>query len=211
MSKDRDKERDHSKSARRQEIHDRRRKEGQRRMLIFGGLGALALALIGFFIWQVVGQRPSGEVGEVIAVPPEYVNHIAIGTIPGPYPSDPPAGGVHYPQTFDAKFYEETDLASLPEHPEGYLVHNLEHGYVIFWYNCDKLSQSDCDTLKSQIRQVMADFNGVKLIAFPWKTLDVPLVMTSWGRLQRFETFDKDLASRFIRSNLNHSPEPNAS
>ena len=27
-------------------------------------------------------------------------------------------------------------MPNLPQYPEGYLVHNLEHGYVIFWYNC---------------------------------------------------------------------------
>lgn len=45
---------------------------------------------------------------------------------------------------------------------------------------------------------------------YPWKSLEVPLAMTSWGRLQRFETFDAAQASAFIKANRNRAPEPNA-
>ena len=101
-------------------------------------------------------------------------------------------------------------MASLPQYPEGYLVHNQEHGYVIFWYNCDILSADVCENLKTQIRQVMDKFGDTKLIAFPWKALDIPVIMTSWGQMERFPVFDPNEASAFIRANRNHSPEPNA-
>jgi hypothetical protein len=64
--------------------------------------------------------------------------------------------------------------------------------------------------LKSQIRSVMDELGGTKLIAYPWNSLDVSLVVTSWGRLQRFETFDAEQAQAFYRANLNKAPEPNA-
>jgi hypothetical protein len=56
----------------------------------------------------------------------------------------------------------------------------------------------------------MDDFNSFKLIAFPWPSQDVPVAMTSWGRLQRFESFDPQLATAFIEANRNKAPEPNA-
>jgi hypothetical protein len=56
----------------------------------------------------------------------------------------------------------------------------------------------------------MDDFDSEKLIAFPWPSLDVPVVMTSWGRLQRFDSFDPQLAAAFVQANRNKSPEPNA-
>jgi hypothetical protein len=62
-------------------------------------------------------------------------------------------------------------------------VHSLEHDYVIFGYNCQPLD--------------------------PWDTIDAPVVMTSWGRLHRFETFNVDEAVSFVERNLNKSPEPN--
>ena len=56
----------------------------------------------------------------------------------------------------------------------------------------------------------MDDLGGTKLIAYPWPSLDVPLVMTSWGRLQRLETFDSEQTKAFYRANLNRAPEPDA-
>lgn len=89
-------------------------------------------------------------------------------------------------------------------------MHNLEHGYGIFWYNCAELNEGDCTTLKSDIQSVMNDFNSNKLIAFPWPSLDISVAMTSWGRLQRFETFDPESAAAFINTNRYRAPEPNA-
>jgi len=56
----------------------------------------------------------------------------------------------------------------------------------------------------------MDELGGTKMIAYPREFIDVPLVMTSWGRLQRFETFNAEQAKAFYRANLNKSPEPNA-
>jgi hypothetical protein len=191
---------------RRQQIQARQRRQKLVTTFTWGGLGIAVIALVGLLIWRAV--RPAA--GEAVAVPVNSSQHIAVGTPPGPYNTDPPAGGVHYDETLPTKFYEEADVATLPDYPEGYLVHNLEHGYVIFWYNCAVVDEAGCTLLKQQIQQVMDDFDGVKLIAFPWKSLDVPVVMTSWGRLQRFETFNPAQARAFVKANRNHAPEPNA-
>ncbi len=81
---------------------------------------------------------------------------------------------------------------------------------MIFWYNCAALAGGNCDQLKEEIRGVIDEFDGVKVLAFPWESLDVPVAATSWGRLQRFESFDSDLGRRFVRGNRNKAPEPNA-
>ena len=174
--------------------------------LTWAGVGIGVLAIVGLLIWQTA--QPASGMGETIPV--NSRQHIPEGTDPGPYSSDPPAGGAHYPTTLPAKLYQEQDLASLGKYPQGYLVHNLEHGYVIFWYNCASLDDAGCQKLKSQIQGVLDQFDGVKVMAFPWNSLDVPVVATSWGRLQRFETFDPGLAARFVRANRNKSPEPDA-
>lgn len=194
------------KASKRQASQARKRKQRFTSSLIWGGLGIGALVIVGTILWQ--SFRPSA--GEAVSIPANYETHIEEGTPPGPYPSDPPAGGVHYASELDAKFYQEADLTSLPEYPEGSLVHNLEHGYVIFWYNCTELDEAGCTQLKDSIQQVMDEFDGVKLIAFPWNSLEVPVAMTSWGRLQRFETFDQSRARAFIKANRNRAPEPNA-
>lgn len=173
--------------------------------IVWGGVGLITLSVVGYFIWTASRPTP----GESIAVMPE-LGHVAEGADPGPYNSDPPTSGKHYASEFDTGFYEETDTEAQAAYPEGYLVHNLEHGYVIFWYNCRLLAEQECQALKSQVREVMERENNFKVIAFPRTSLDVPVVMTSWGRMQRFESFDMQTAQAFVRLNRNKAPEPNA-
>ncbi|MBI5354023.1 MAG: DUF3105 domain-containing protein [Chloroflexi bacterium] len=186
---------------RRQQLHDRQRKQKLRSGLTWGGIGVVVLAIIGLVIWQ--GVRPAaGESVQIMVSDP----HIPVDSDPGQYNSDPPTSGRHYAEEARAGFFDNNNY----QFPAGYLVHNLEHGYVIFWYNCDLLDESGCTNLKEQIKTTIDDLGGVKLIAYPWPSLDIPLVMTSWGRLQRFETFDAEQAKAFYRSNLNKAPEPDA-
>jgi hypothetical protein len=169
--------------------------------LVWGGIGVAVIAIIGFIIWQ--GIRPAaGESFPVMVSSP----HIPLETDPGLYNSDPPTSGLHYASELDAGFYDTNSY----KFPAGYLVHNLEHGYVIFWYNCGLLDETGCTSLKGKIKATMDDLGGTKLIAYPWPSLDVPLVMTSWGRLEKFESFDADKARAFYRANLNKAPEPDA-
>jgi hypothetical protein len=182
-----------------------RRERNQRQKLISNltwvGIGAVVISVIGFMVWQ--GVKPAaGESIPIMTSAP----HLPTDSDPGQYNSDPPTSGLHYAEEAQAGFYDE----NLYTYPAGYLVHNLEHGYVIFWYNCNLLEESACSELKSQIRSTIDELGGTKLVAYPWNSIDVPLVMTSWGRLQRFETFDSEQAKAFYRSNLNKAPEPNA-
>ena len=137
--------------------------------------------------------------------------HVPEGQDPGPFNSDPPTSGRHYSQPFDPGFYEEGDLETQVDYPAGHLLHNLEHGYVIFWYNCDELDNAvDCDDLKEQIKNVMNRFLGAKMVAFPWASIDEPVVMTTWGQMLRFDKFDERAAREFVQANRNRAPEPNA-
>lgn len=190
-----------SSKIKRQQIRERQRRQRITTSLIWGGIGAGLLAILGFIVWQ--GVRPAaGKSVPIMTSSP----HIATDADPGQYNSDPPTSGLHYADTLQAGFYETNDY----QYPAGYLVHNLEHGYVILWYNCDLLDEAGCAELKSQIHSVMDELGGFKMIAYPWNSIDVPVAMTSWGRLQRFETFDAEQAKAFYRANLNKAPEPNA-
>jgi hypothetical protein len=58
-------------------------------------------------------------------------DHRDVGSDLG-YDAAPPAAGPHYPTwaPLERKFYSAKDRPEL-----GYLVHNLEHGYNILWYD----------------------------------------------------------------------------
>ena len=190
----------------REKLRVKQQRKAMQTRLIWGGLGAIVLAALGLLVFQ--GVRPA--TGDVVAIPANYEEHIEEGVDPGPFPSNPPAGGRHYASELDAGFYEENSSQTQIAYPEGYIGHNLEHGYVVFWYNCTSLSESECGTLKSEIKAVMDDFGGTKLIAFPWPSFGGPVAMTSWGRIQRFDSFDPNTAAAFIKANRNKAPEPNA-
>jgi len=190
-----------SAKTQRQERRERNQRQKTISNLIWGGIGVAILVTIGLVILQGTKPAAGESISEMVRSP-----HIPTDTDPGQYNSNPPTSGRHYAEEASAGFYD----TNIYTYPAGYLVHNLEHGYVIFWYNCDLLGKSACTDLKLQIRSVIDELGGTKLIAYPWNSIDVPLVMTSWGHLQRFETFDVEQAKAFYRANLNRSPEPNA-
>lgn len=194
------------KKSNRNQRRTRRKRQKSNRNLLWIGVGVIVVVVIGFVIWKIV--RPS--VGESIPIMASSGEHVPEGDDPGPFITDPPTSGRHYANEYKAGFYEPSEPEVNVAYPEGYLIHNLEHGYVIFWYNCEILNEDECSTLKGRILEVMVEFDNFKLIAFPWPTADAPLVMTSWGQLQEFQAFDADRARNFIRSNRNRAPEPNA-
>ena len=180
---------------------------------------ALLVIVVGYFIISsaTTPAKPAATImptalaekdmlGEM--VPPTGAgDHIPDDSDPGQYNSNPPTSGHHYQQWANVGFY---DTNTYGKYPQGHLVHNLEHGYIIFWYNCKILSESQCVDLKTQIKGVMSAAENFKLIAYPWDLIDVPLVMTSWGFKLPFKTFDATLAKTFIDQHRNRAPEPGA-
>jgi hypothetical protein len=92
------------------------------------------------------------------------------------YPDAPPAFGQHWnvaglaPATFERKFYTAGDRPELES-----LVHNLEHGYTILWY--DETAAEDDDMLNT-IEGIADKFTSdddnfrLKFIAAPWTAED---------------------------------------
>jgi hypothetical protein len=196
-----------AKSQRQTMREAKRRRERQQKILLYGGLGAAVVAAVVLIVLLTQTNPASAQImGDPVAISSSA--HIPESDQPGPYASNPPAGGPHYESVLTARFYEESDLAGLIANPEGSLVHNLEHGYVIFWYNC-QADGVNCDDLKQTIQEVMDETGRTKLIAFPWPDMEVPLAMTSWGRILEFSQVDAGLMKQFVLGNRYKAPEPN--
>lgn len=188
------------KSSKREQMRARQRRQKIKSSLIWGGLGLGVLAIIGSIVWQGVSPRTGEE------IPIMSTSHVPVDSDPGAYNSNPPTSGPHYGNVLETGFYETNTY----QYPAAYLIHNMEHGYVIFWYNCANLGEGGCSELKSQIKAVMDEVNNVKVIAYPSDSINVPIAMTSWGRLQKLEAFNAAQVRAFYKTNLNKSPEPNA-
>ncbi|MBA2956340.1 DUF3105 domain-containing protein [Nocardioides sp. MAH-18] len=99
--------------------------------------------------------------------------HVPVGTEVD-YPDSPPAFGKHWneagvaPAPFARKFYTTEDRPEIEA-----LVHNLEHGYTILWY--DETIADDDDAL-ADVQAIAEKFDGDslrdKFIAAPWQKSD---------------------------------------
>lgn len=91
------------------------------------------------------------------------------------YDHSPPAFGSHWnvrgvaPAAFERKFYTENDRPELES-----LVHNLEHGYNVIWYDD---TAADDGEMMDQLRAIAAKYQGTdnfrnKVIVAPWTAED---------------------------------------
>jgi hypothetical protein len=100
--------------------------------------------------------------------------HVPTGT-PVPYEDAPPAFGAHWnepgtaPAPMDRKLYTEDDRPELES-----LVHNLEHGYTILWYDDTVAGDEDqMQELRAIARKLAGTSNfRTKFIAAPWTSED---------------------------------------
>jgi hypothetical protein len=98
-------------------------------------------------------------------------DHVPVGT-PLTVEDAPPAFGQHYDvwESMDRKFYSTADRPEL-----GKLIHNLEHGFTILWY--DETAADDADMM-SDIKAIAKKFEGDdsnfrnKFKAAPWLSND---------------------------------------
>jgi hypothetical protein len=81
------------------------------------------------------------------------------------YPDSPPAFGEHYgtPDPMTRKLYTEGDRPEL-----GTLVHNLEHGYTILWYD---QTVADDNEQMTELRGIADKFAGTSNFRFKFKAV----------------------------------------
>ena len=169
-------------------IRNKQKSADKRRgFAIVGVCIAIAVALIGAALIKPVGDwwslrgyenKELSEIGAKADACGEITtkkangeqDHVEPGT-PIPYEDAPPAFGQHYnePDPMDRKLYTTSDRPEL-----GTLVHNLEHGYTILWY--DKTIADD-DTMMDELRGIAAKLQGTsnlrdKFKAVPWTSDD---------------------------------------
>lgn len=189
----------------REKRRQRRRQDKLKNRTIIAVVVIAAIVVVVLIVSNAL-RKPVGESVEIMEVIDHFPDRAEIE-----YSTNPPTSGSHYAQGMPAGFYDEDspEVTGLP-YPEGHLVHNLEHGYVIIWYNCGVLDDAGCAELISEIKALMAEESD-KVIAFPWHDMDEPVVVTSWGQMLRMETFDGEAVLNFIQINRSHprAPEPN--
>ncbi|MDQ4008744.1 MAG: DUF3105 domain-containing protein [Actinomycetota bacterium] len=177
--------------ARIEELERQRKRDERRRMLMFSGvIGLVALVIVGIVGYELVTRTQEQQAIEETNFAQFGVAESAAGCTPvqespasggadhvNPpqriqYDQAPPSSGAHYPEWagFDRKFYTTEDRP-----PVEMLVHNLEHGYNILWY--DETVANDEQAL-AEIERLASKFEGSErdpdnaFIAAPWTPAD---------------------------------------
>jgi len=185
------------------------------RILAIGGVLVVGIILIALVL--LMGGAPNPNAG--ITIPNDGNAHVAIGTTcrsaeapcgPDPYSSLPATSGPHW----DPSGVANWGAYSTPQN-ESQLIHNLEHGGIVIWYDPDLLEDDQVEELTSYVEsQVASGLGGrFKFILSPWGgegELGSPVVVTAWRHLLALDEFDMDRVRGFADANyLRHAPEPN--
>ena len=187
------------------------------------------VAVIGIIVFVVLQSGSSQDTNAAVAaeadnstaIPGQWVDLPAL--YGGPYPAtgghvstqvdysaqgvDPPVGGPHWSGSCGED--PTTAPAFCGPAPQGIyrdpwepatLVHNMEHGFAIVWYNTDDTALRD--QLEALVRAAADD--GKLLVMSPYPDMEPDTIaLTSWSRIDKFPTseFTPERVSEFIDVN----------
>jgi hypothetical protein len=191
------------------EAMGRRLGTGTSRTLDWRLLGIGAILLLGLVILVIVllfagggGQDPGSaglrqaDAGGV---------HIPGGQQGTAYTSVPATSGQHW-NTADSPGPWGVYTTAQPQER---LLHNMEHGGIVIWYQPPLLGAEDLATLSAFVQQQVTT-ERFKVILTPWSGADFghPLALTAWNWLLYLDTADLDKVSGFIDAHYGDAPEP---
>jgi hypothetical protein len=121
------------------------------------------------------------------------------------YPMSPPTVGDHYPVWAAYRTYDYPV-------PLGYLVHSLEHGAVVFFYDCPDECEEEVGDVQAFIDQLPSDARcseAVKrrVVLVPRPGLGARWAASAWGYALTADCFDRELFQRFYDAHAGQAPE----
>ena len=112
------------------------------------------------------------------------------------YEEEPPFGGNHNPCWTTWGAHEEAVPA------ENWL-HNLEHGGVVFLYDC----AGSCDEEKAQLKAYTATLPAGRWVLTPYAPSKFPFSVVSWGQRLELGCFDLPAMQLFFDQNVANGRE----
>jgi len=164
---------------------------------------------------EAIPGLPIGETGSdagcvvTIASPPLLpALHVAIGS-DIQWDSNPPSSGPHYPIWAAYQAYD-TPV------PRGYYVHDLEHGAIVFVFNCGDAGCPDVvaafhaasDSLPDDpLCTAAGEGVRVRTVITPDPLLDVTVAAAAWGWTYKSECVDLPSLKAFAAAHYGQGPE----
>lgn len=180
--------------------------------VVLVGLLVVAGALVVYvtFLWggsgstAPVGELPDSGADSVISqVETEEApgnGHVEPGTDID-YERVPPTGGVHYGGTWEsAGFYTEAKAL-------GSLVHSLEHGAVVVYYDPGQLPPEAEDSLRGWTANQTGDWRSFIAVPNPKDDPESTYVLTAWEKRLTMDEYDNSKVRAFVAEYIGRGPE----
>ena len=165
---------------------EQQRKERRRTLLILGSAVAVGAVIIGYAIFAAIqqSQKDSRDLASLgVSAKEAGCQEVETKAAEGNndhradgekilYPQVPPATGPHW-----GRFLQGTEIRKLyttdDRPPVEQLVHSLEHGHTVLWYD-ETIAEDDAamDELRSISRKFKSSTFADKFIAAPWTAED---------------------------------------
>ncbi len=145
---------------------------------------------------------------EIDHLPLLPATHVAIGSSIQ-WNSNPPSSGPHYP------IWAAYQAYATPV-PRGYYVHDLEHGAIVFLYNCGDAGcpdvvaalQSASDAIPDDpLCTSLGEGVRVRTVITPDPLIDVPVAAAAWGWVYKAQCADLPTLRDFAMQHYGQGPE----
>lgn len=174
------------------------------RLLAVGGILVVGVAVLGLmFVFGGGGSPNPGSIGQRQV--DDGGNHIQEGVAGGPYHSIPATSGRHWSSATSPAPWGTYTTAQ----PQERMLHNMEHGGFIIWYEPSRLDTAGVAALTSFVQQQITT-ERFKVILTPWGGADFghAVAVTSWNWLLYLETANIDSIRAFLDAHYGNAPEP---
>jgi Protein of unknown function (DUF3105) len=184
------------------------------RLLAIGGLLLVGAILVVLVLLFSTGPDASASTAQ----PDDGSSHVtdgascredpaSCGLTASPYSSTPGTSGPHWTNPTNWGAYTTAQS-------ESQVIHNLEHGGIVIWYDPDEVDPAAVGELTSYVNaQVATGVSGrFKFMLTPWdggEPLGAPIAVTSWRNLLQLDEVDLGAIDAFASEHYGISPEPN--
>jgi Protein of unknown function (DUF3105) len=173
------------------------------RLLTLGGILVLGLVVLVIFLLFSGGGSPDNS-GTGKLQPDAGRLHITEGNPGSGYTSVPATSGQHWSSADSPGPWGVYASAQ----PQERMIHNLEHGGIVIWYQPALVSTEDVATLTAFVQQQITT-EQFKVILTPWSGADFghPIAVTAWRWLLYLDSADLDQVRTFIGDHYGDAPE----
>lgn len=113
--------------------------------------------------------------------------------------TDPPTSGPHSFRWLPPSIYKANETT------RELLVHNLEHGNIVIYFNRAILSDSDVKWLSQLTNEYLGQWDGVLMVERDDK--EHPLILTAWRAMLRMKGLDQGKVLKFVEAFRGRGPE----